>query len=108
MQLKQKRGQLSYGSSFKLFYFSWVLGWALLMLPIIAIMLLTVLVGGTFTMNGETQTGTAAIWSVLGFLIFFPLIIAIQGIFGAGLMTLGSWLYRRFRPITVGSQEDAF
>lgn len=108
MQLRTKNGQLSYGSAYKLFVTSWVLGWLIPIMLIASLMLVTTAVSGGATINGEYVTGISAIISIAGFLLLFPVIITLQGLIGGGLMLLGLWLYRRFRAVTVSGQEEVF
>ena len=108
MQIRQKRGQLSYGSAYKLFFVGWVCGWALLIIPFLLIMVIMTAAGGTATVNGEAYSGMGGMMALVPALIFFPIIIAIQGVIAAAAMTAGIWLYRRVRPITVSGSEDVF
>ena len=108
MQLRIKNGQLGYGSIYKLFYFGWVLGFCLFAMILMIPMMLIAAFGGTVMVNGEEASGMAAAGATAGFMVIFPVIIAIQGFMFAGLMTLGIWIYRRFRPVTVAGQEEVF
>ena len=108
MQIRQKGGQLSYGSAYKLFFVGWVCGWALLIIPFLLIMVIMTAAGGTATVNGEAYSGMGGMMALVPALIFFPIIIAIQGVIAAAAMTAGIWLYRRVRPITVSGSEDVF
>lgn len=108
MQIRQKGGQLSYGSAYKLFFVGWVCGWALLIIPFLLIMVIMTAGGGTATVNGEAYSGMGDMMKLLPALIIFPIIIALQGVLVAAAMTVGIWLYRRVRPITISGSEHVF
>lgn len=108
MQLRIKNGQLSYGSTYKLFYVGWVAGLTLFFGILVVPMLIMAAFGVPATVNGEVVTGLEAVGSIASFLLIFPIIIALQGLMFAGVMTLGIWLYRRWQPITITGQENTF
>ena len=55
MQIRQRRGRLSYGSAFKLFFVGWFFGWALLIIPLVLVLVIIAAVGGTATVDAASS-----------------------------------------------------
>ena len=55
MQIRQRRGRLSYGSAFKLFFVGWFFGWALLIIPLVLVLVIIAAVGGTDIIVGTVE-----------------------------------------------------
>lgn len=106
MKLRVKNGQLSYGSTYRFFVTSWVLGVGSLFLAMFALTFLLMLATGTGQVNGQTVTGRGAlIVSMLPMVIIFPIVMLIQGFMFGGVLLFGSWLYRKFRKIEIVTDE---
>lgn len=106
MELRVKEnGQLSLGSAYRLIATGWVLGvggfFAIMIIPMLIIFLITLLAGQPVMVNGEMTTGWSALAPMLFILVMFPLIIVFHAVMFGGMIVLGLVAYRQFRPITV-------
>lgn len=108
MQINIRNGTIALGSVYKLIFAGWVISWGVMFSFILLIILLSSLVSGTAHINGEQVEGAGNIFvGMLPFLLIFPVIITLQGAIFAGLLTVGVWLFRKFRPITVVNHDPA-
>lgn len=108
MQINIRNGTIALGSVYKLIFAGWVISWGVMFSFILLIILLSSLVSGIAHINGEQVEGAGNILvGMLPFLLIFPVIITLQGAIFAGLLTVGVWLFRKFRPITVVNHDPA-
>ena len=107
MKLKTKNDRLTLGSAYKLIVWGWVLSWGTFMGLILLVILLTTLITGEMTVNGEIVSGRgSALVAMAPILIVFPVIITLQAFVFGGFMTLGLWIYRLRRPIEVIPEHE--
>lgn len=107
MQLRTVDGNLTLGSVYKLFVWSWVLSWGAFLGAILLLLTLIALVTGQMLVNGEMVQGRgSAVFAMLPMLVLFPIVIVLQGFMFAAFLTFGAWLYRLRRPLKVTPEGD--
>lgn len=108
MELKTRNGKLYLGSAYRLIVTGWMIGFGVVVGGMfLLIMLLTLLFGGTTTVNGEVVEGTGPLLAALGMgLIMVPVIIIAHAFMFGGIILLGLLIYRSRKPIRVVSDDD--
>jgi hypothetical protein len=102
MQLRTIDGNLTLGSIYKLFVWSWLLSWSVFMGAIFLLLVLVALATGQMAVNGEMVQGRGpALMAMLPMLVLFPIIIVMQAFMFGGFLTFGAWLYRLRRPLKI-------
>lgn len=105
MQLRTVNGNLTLGSVYKLFVWSWVLSWGAFMGAILLLLTLIALATGQMFVNGELVQGRGpAAFAMLPMFVLFPIVIVVQGFMFAAFLTFGAWLYRLRRPLKVAPE----
>ena len=108
MQINIKNGSLTLGSIYKLIFAGWLVSWGVLMGAMVCLVLLTTLLTGSAEVNGEVVQGRGAVLAASApIFILLPIILFFHALMFSGLLTLGVWLYRKFRPITVVNHDPA-
>ena len=107
MKLRTVDGNLTLGSAYKLFVWSWILSWGFFMGAILVLLVLITLMTGQMAVNGEIVEGRgAALAAMAPVVVAFPIIIVLHAFMFGGLLTFGTWLYRLRRPLTVVSESS--
>lgn len=102
MELMVRNGNLSWGSMFKLYFFSWIGGFGALFGGAFFLILLLALLSGEVMVNGEPVYGAMQIFlQLMPFLILIPIVIVFHAFFFGGILLFGTWVFSRFRPIAV-------
>lgn len=102
MQLKVKDGKLTLGSVYKLFVVAWSTTWITMFGFIFFILIITTLITGDMTVNGELISGRGPAMIALSPMLILSLIVVfLQSFFFAAFLTGGVWLYRHKRPSVV-------
>lgn len=107
MQLRTSNGNLTLGSVYKLFVWSWLLAWGAMIGAALVVVVIVTLVNGQTVVNGEVIHGrAAALLALAPFMIMLPIVIALHAFMFSGLLTFGAWLYRLRRPLAVTPERD--
>ena len=102
MELRTRDNQLTLGSAFKLLAVAFLVAFGSLFALILLMLLIIGLATGQMLVNGEIIEGRGAVLAAMApFLIFAPLLLAIQAVMFGGFLTAGLWLYRLRRPLRV-------
>lgn len=102
MQLRTVDGKLTLGSVYKVIVWGWLIGWSVLMIPIMLLIVVGGTLAGEMSVNGEMVHGRGVVFMhMLPLLVLMPIIIVMHAFMFGGLITLGVLIYRRFRPLTV-------
>lgn len=102
MQLRTVDGNLTLGSAYKLFVWSWTLSCGLFMGAFLIIIVLVTLATGQMAVNGEMVQGRGpALMAMLPMLLLFPVFIVLHAFIFGAFLTFGAWLYRLRRPLRV-------
>lgn len=94
-------GKLQLSSIYKLVITGWVLGWGVIMAPMLILVFVGILFSGSIEMNGEMVSGVSAATVVLPMILILPFILVFHAIMFGALIVFGLWLYRKKRPIEV-------
>lgn len=106
MQINVRNGTLSLGSVYKLIFAGWLISWGAFAGFVLCLLLLIAMLTGSMHVNGDEVQGRSAVLAALvPMFILFPLIIFFHALMFSGFLTLGVWLYRKIRPITLVNHD---
>jgi hypothetical protein len=105
MQLRTVDGKLTLGSVYKVIVWGWLISWSVFMVPIFLLIVVGATLSGQMSVNGEMVYGSGQIFvQLLPMIILLPIIIVMHAFMFGGMITLGVWIYRHFRPLTVTAE----